>query len=335
MRAAVFQGLGRPLVVETLPDPMPGEGQVVLKVGRCGICGSDLHMTEDPMFGVPLGAVLGHEMAGEVAAVGRGVERLRVGDLVSVMPVRGCGHCPSCLAGEPAWCREMALEGGGYSEFAVTAERQCVALPKSASLADGAIVEPLAVALHGVILSDMKPGDAVVVLGAGPIGLATAFWARRMGASRVVVTDIARHQETRAFAMGATDFIAEREDVVGQVDRLLGRKADVVFECVGLPGLIAQAVDHARVKGTVLIMGLCTQPDSFVPFTALSKELRLQTAAFFKAREYQSALDALNSGAAEPRALVTDTISLAALPETFEALRRRTHQCKVLVAPHA
>lgn len=335
MRAAVFQGLGRPLVVETLPDPTPGEGQVVLKVGRCGICGSDLHMTEDPMFGVPLGAVLGHEMAGEVAAVGRGVERLRVGDLVSVMPVRGCGHCASCLAGEPAWCREMALEGGGYSEFAVTSERQCVALPKSASLADGAIVEPLAVALHGVILSEMKPGDAVVVLGAGPIGLATAFWARRMGASRVVVTYISRHQEERAFAMGATDFIADREDVVGQVDRLLGRKADVVFECVGLPGLIAQAVDHARVKGTVLIMGLCTQPDTFVPFTALSKELRLQTAAFFKAQEYQSALDALNNGAAEPRALITDTISLAALPETFEGLRRRTHQCKVLVAPHA
>ena len=287
------------------------------------------------MFGVPLGAVLGHEMAGEVAAVGRGVERLRVGDLVSVMPVRGCGHCASCLAGEPAWCREMALEGGGYSEFAVTSERQCVALPKSASLADGAIVEPLAVALHGVILSEMKPGDAVVVLGAGPIGLATAFWARRMGASRVVVTYISRHQEERAFAMGATDFIADREDVVGQVDRLLGRKADVVFECVGLPGLIAQAVDHARVKGTVLIMGLCTQPDTFVPFTALSKELRLQTAAFFKAQEYQSALDALNNGAAEPRALITDTISLAALPETFEGLRRRTHQCKVLVAPHA
>ena len=335
MRAAVFQGLGRPLVVETLPDPTPGEGQVVLKVGRCGICGSDLHMTEDPMFGVPLGAVLGHEMAGEVAAVGRGVERLRVGDLVSVMPVRGCGRCASCLAGEPAWCREMALEGGGYSEFAVTSERQCVVLPRSASLADGAIVEPLAVALHGVILSEMKPGDAVVVLGAGPIGLATAFWARRMGAGRVVVTDISRHQEERAFAMGATDFIADREDVVGQVDRLLGRKADVVFECVGLPGLIAQAVDHARVKGTVLIMGLCTQPDTFVPFTALSKELRLQTAAFFKAQEYRSALDALDSGAAEPRALVTETISLAALPETFEALRRRTHQCKVLVAPHA
>jgi (R,R)-butanediol dehydrogenase/meso-butanediol dehydrogenase/diacetyl reductase len=290
-------------------------------------------MTEDPMFGVKPGAILGHEFAGEVAAIGKGVARVRVGDIVSVTPVKSCGHCASCLAGEPAWCLEMALEGGGYGQFAVTRERQCVALPRSASLDDGAIVEPLAVALHGVMLAELKPGDAVVVLGAGPIGLATAFWARRLGATRVVVTDVNRNHEARAFTMGATDFVADREDPVGEVDRLLGRKADIVFECVGLPGLIAQAVEHARIKGTVLIMGLCTRPDSFVPFVALSKELRLQTAAFFKLQEYQTSLDVLNSGAAEPRALITETVGLEALPATFEALRRRTHQCKVLVAP--
>ncbi len=333
MKAAVFEGLGRPLKIETLPDPTPGEGEVVVRVGRCGICGSDLHMTEDPMFGVKPGSVLGHEFAGEVVAVGRGVERVKVGDITSVTPVKSCGRCPSCLAGEPAWCLEMALEGGGYGQFAVTRERQCVILPKSASLDDGALAEPLAVALHGVMLADQRPGDDVVVLGAGPIGLATAFWARRLGATRVVVTDINRHQEERAMAMGATHFVADLNDPVGAVDRILGRKADLVYECVGVPGLIAQAVEHARIKGTVLIMGLCTRPDTFVPFVALSKELRLQTAAFFKLQEYQASLDVLNSGAAEPRALVTQTIDLDALPATFESLRKRTHQCKVLVAP--
>jgi len=333
MKAAVFQGLGQKLCIEVVPDPEPGAGEVVVKVGRCGICGSDLHMTEDAMFGVPLGAVLGHEFAGEIAAVGKGVTGLKVGDRVSVPPVKGCGACPSCLAGEPAWCAQMALIGGGYGQYALALERQIVRLPSSASLADGALVEPLAVALHGAAKAGITPGDKVVILGAGPIGLATAFWAKRLGAGQVVITDLNRFQEERAMVMGATAFVSGDEDHVVQADRVLGGKADIVFECVGVPGMIAQAVEHIRIKGTVLVQGLCTRPDSFIPFKALSKEARIQFAAFFKTQEYEASLDVLSSGAAEPRALVTDTITLDALPDTFEALRRRTHQCKVLVAP--
>lgn len=336
MKAAVFQALHQPLAVESVPDPTPGAGEVVVQVGRCGICGSDLHMSEDPAFGTSPGAILGHEFAGEVVATGNGVERLRTGDLVSVVPLRSCGQCPSCLAGEPAWCSVgMALQGGGYAEYATTTERQCVLLPASTSIADGAIVEPLAVALHGVNLSGMQAGDRVLVLGAGPIGLGVAYWARRMGASKVVVQDIARFQEQRALEMGATAFVCDVEEPVAASDRALGGKADIVFECVGIPGLIAQAVEQVRVKGTVLILGLCTRPDSFVPFVALSKEVRLITSAFFKRQEYEATLDALESGSAEPRLLVTDTIGLDAVPETFEGLKKRTHQCKVLIAPGA
>jgi len=328
-----MQGLHRPLVVQTLPDPTPGPGEIVLKVGRCGICGSDLHMTEEPAFGCKPGDVLGHEFAGEVVALGQGVTSLKSGDLVSAVPLVGCGHCPSCLAGEPAWCPEFGLQGGGYAEYVRTRAAQCVRLPRSASLADGAIIEPLAVALHGVTLAELKQGDRVLVLGAGPIGLAVAFWARRHGATRVVVQDIVPHQQARALAMGATDFIVDREDPVGAAGRALGGKADIVFECVGVPGLIEQAARQVRVKGTVLILGLCTRPDSFVPFEVLSKELRLQTSAFFKRQEYEAALDALDAGAAQPRLLVTDTVSLEQVPESFEALKHRTHHCKVLIAP--
>ena len=333
IRAAVMQGLHRPLAVERLPDPKPAAGEVLVRVGRCGICGSDLHMTEDPAFGKGPGDVLGHEFAGEVVALGKGAEGLAPGDLVSVIPLASCGRCAACRAGTPAWCARFGLQGGGYAEYALTRPNQCVKLPSAASLADGAIVEPLAVALHGVNLSSLASGDRVLVLGAGPIGLAVAFWARRRGAAQVVVQDVAPHQRERALAMGATGFVVEPDDPVGSAERALGGKADIVFECVGLPGLIAQAVDQVRVRGTILLLGLCTRPDSFNSFAMLSKEIRLVTSAFFTVPEYEAALDALDRGAAEPRMLVTDTVTLDDVPAMFEQLRHRTHQCKVLIAP--
>ena len=333
MRAVTFQELHQPLAFETLPDPTPDAGQVVVKVGRCGICGSDLHMTEDPAYGCKHGDVLGHEFAGEVVGLGSKVEGLKTGDLVSVIPLMSCGRCEHCRKGEVQWCEQFGLQGGGYAEYALTRPNQCVRLPSDVSVADGAIVEPLAVALHGVNLSGFKAGDKVLVLGAGPIGLAVAFWARRLGAAKVAVQDIADFQEQRALDMGVDVFVVDPEDPVGSAERGLGGKADIVFECVGLPGLIAQAVDQVKPRGTILLLGLCTQPDTFNSFAMLSKEVRLVTSAFFTRHEYEAALAALDAGAIEPRLLVTDTISLSDTPEIFESLKRRTSQCKVLIAP--
>lgn len=332
MRAAVFLGLHQPLDVCELPDPTPGDDEVVIQVKRCGICGSDLHMTEDPIFGICPGDVLGHEYAGEIVALGRKVSDVSIGDLVSVIPFRSCGYCAACRSGNPAWCLDMALEGGGYGEYAVTAARQCVPLPLNASMDDGAIVEPLAVALHGLQLSGMKPGDRVLILGAGPIGLAVAFWARRFGAQTVVIQDITRYQEQRAYDMGATGFVCDPYQPIKAAERSLGGSADIVFECAGVPGLIAQAIEQVRTHGTILLLGLCTKPDSFIPFSALSKEIRLQTAVFFSRREYESALDILDSGVVEPRHLITETVPLNNVPTAFEALKKRTHQCKVLIS---
>ena len=333
MKAVIFQGLHTPLSLEDVPDPEPAAGELVVKVGRCGICGSDLHMTEDAAYGCRKGDVLGHEFAGEVVALGKNAQGPKVGDLVSVIPLKSCGACAHCAKGEVQWCTQFGLQGGGYAEYAVTRPNQCVPLPADLSLADGALVEPLAVALHGINLSGIQRGNKVLVLGAGPIGLAVAFWAKRMGAARVAVQDILAFQQERAQDMGADVFVVDPADPVGSAERALGGKADIVFECVGIPGLIAQAVDQVKPRGTILLLGLCTKPDTFNSFAMLSKEVRLVTAAFFTVGEYEASLRALEEGSTAPRRLVTGTIELIQTPEIYESLKRRTEQCKVMIAP--
>jgi (R,R)-butanediol dehydrogenase/meso-butanediol dehydrogenase/diacetyl reductase len=290
-------------------------------------------MTQEPLFGIQPGAVLGHEFSGEVVELGSRSKGYRIGDRVAVAPLRGCGGCPSCLAGEPSWCERMMLQGGGYAEFATATDRQCLKLPESTSLADGALVEPLAVALHGVGLSGLAAGARVLVMGAGPIGLGVAFWARRRGATKVVVSDLFDTQSELAHTLGATGFVKVGEETASRVHAALGGAPDIVFECVGRPGILAEALVHLRPRGTIVMLGLCTSPDSFVPFAAVQKEAKFVTSAFFNMREYQVALDALDGGQAPPHAMVTETVSLEAMPAAFEALRKRTHQCKVMVRP--
>ena len=335
MRAAVFSKLGQPLRVERVPDPEPGVGQIVVRVSRCGICGSDLHMTEEALFGLTPGTVLGHEYAGEIIAVGKDVRRVRTGDRVSVMPVQGCWHCASCLAGQPAWCSQMRIEGGGYGEYALANQSQCLQLPKSVSLEEGALIEPLAVGLHGVTVAQMPAGARVLVIGAGPIGLAATFWARRFGASRVAVTASTNRREALALAMGATAFIDPSDASPEAVARTLGGPPDVVFECVGKPGLLARCVECVRPRGTVVVLGLCTAMDSLMPFALVAKEVRVQAAALYGMRDFEIAADALAAEAAVPRAMITDTVGLEAMPAAFEALRQRNTQCKVMVNPTA
>jgi len=333
MKAAVFHALHQPLAVESVDDPRPAAGEVLIRVGRCGICGSDLHMTEEPAFGIAPGTVLGHEFAGEILETGKDVSGLRKGDRVAVAPLRGCGHCASCLAGEPAWCNKFMLQGGGYAELAVASAGQCRVLPRTTSLADGALVEPLAVALHGVALSGLTPGQRVLVMGAGPIGLGVAFWARRRGAAKVAVCDLADLQSDLAHTLGATSFVTVTDDAQARVKAALGGEPDIVFECVGRPGAIAQALGYVRNRGTIVMLGLCTALDSFVPFAAVSKEARIFTSAFFTMGEYQAALDMLDGGQAPPQAMISDTVALADMPKAFEGLKKRTTQCKVMVEP--
>lgn len=334
MQAAVFKALGQPLVIETVPDPVPGPDQVVVKVVRAGICGSDLKLTESAMMGLQPGFVLGHEYAGEVVAIGTAVKRIAVGEYVAVFPAYGCGTCVACCTGTPSWCKSLRVDGGGYSQYALTTDRQCVRLPGGLSPEDGALVEPLAVGLHGIAVGGLPVGSRVLVIGAGPIGLTTVFWARRLGAARIAVTARSNRRADLARHMGADVFVEPGEDLVRRVDEALGGPPDIVYECVGAPGLIAQALDHVRPRGTIIVQGACTDPDSFVPFGLVVKEARIQGTVFYSLGEFQYAAEILAGEAALLRAMVTDEIPLAALPQMFEELRHRAHQCKVLVRPN-
>lgn len=332
MKAAVFQGVHKPLVVETTPDPECGPADVVVKVGRCGICGSDLHISEDPIFGVPAGVVLGHEYSGEVVAVGKEVATIKVGDRLAAFPLQSCGQCGPCLTGNPTWCEKgMVVGGGGYGEYSKIAEHQCIRMPDGVSLTDGALVEPLAVSLHALNLSKMKAGARVLVVGAGPIGLAAVFWARRLGAGKIACTASSTKRAALAMEMGADVFVGASETPVEDVNRALGGPPEIVFECVGKPGLIQRCVEHVAPRGMVVVVGLCTQPDTFMPFAAIMKECIIQPSAFYEVRDFQTTLDVLNAGILTPHAMITDEITLKALPEAFEALKQRTHQCKVMV----
>jgi (R,R)-butanediol dehydrogenase/meso-butanediol dehydrogenase/diacetyl reductase len=336
MKAAVFDAVGQPLRIDDLDVPKPADDEVLLRIAACGICGSDLHMTEDPVtFGLKPYDVLGHEFSGQVVACGAGVDELKPGDRVAVAPMRGCGHCDSCRRGEPAWCAQMRLIGGGYAEFATVAARQCRILPDDLPIAEGALAEPVAVALHVVLRSGLKPGDRVLVLGAGPIGLLVAFWARRYGAADVIVADLGRHQEARAAALGATGFALSGPGLADAFREMTGAAPDIVFECVGKRGLIDFACGLVRPHGTVVGVGLCVGGDAWDPFAALSKEITVVFAVFFNMAEFEAALDALGPGRFRPQELITDRIGFADVAETFEALRRRTTQCKVLIAADA
>ncbi len=338
MRAAIFKGAGSgpALVIENRPDPVPEADEVLIKVSRAGICGSDLHMTseEGPQIGID--SIIGHEFAGEVIALGTGVEQIKLGDRVAPMAYVGCGHCAACLAGQPHHC-PLGRFGvvHGFSEYSRVGVRDCVVLPTGVSDEEGALIEPLAVGLQGVRKAALPIGARVLVTGAGPIGLATAFWAQRLGASRVAVMAASARRSGIAKAMGATHFIARKEvaDPAAAVQKALGGAPDVVFEAVGLPGAVAQAIDTVKSLGTVVSLGFCSVPDTFVPVIALVKEVRLLFSMCYDKQDFQYTAEVMAAGDHRPRAMITDTVSLDALPGKFESLRGASPDCKVMVAP--
>jgi (R,R)-butanediol dehydrogenase/meso-butanediol dehydrogenase/diacetyl reductase len=326
MRAAVLTDDHTFEVVE-LPDPTPGPAELVLRVAACGICGSDL--TAHTML--PAGSVLGHEFCGEVIAVGKEARPdWREGDLVAALPLAACGRCRWCLVDEPAHCVSFDPQGVGGSPGAF-AEQVRVSTSSAVRLGDGlgelgALVEPLAVGLHIIEAADLKPGERVLVLGGGNVGAAVSTWARRLGASEVVVSDPAASRRAGADRFGATG-------VHDPADGPPPGRFDVVVECVGAPGMIQAAVDATGVRGKVVVAGVCVVPDQVQPLAAVLKEVQVRFAVYYRRSEFAAAAALLESGEIDARAFVTSQVGLDGVTRAFETLLSTTTERKVLVTP--
>lgn len=333
MKAAIYPGGGKPIVIEDLPDPVPGPDDVLIKVARCGVCGTDLSMTKGTMWDFGTNVQFGHEYAGEIVAVGSNVSTFRVGENIAVLPSVACGQCQSCRShGNNVLCTATPDNAmAGFAEYARVPASVATRLPSVLSLTDGALVEPLAISLYGVKLARIEPGETVLVLGGGTVALYAIYWARRMGAGRIVAASRSARRKDLCLAMGADAFVAFGDSEVGEVVEALGESPRVVFECVGAEGMLMKSVMHVGQFGRVISLGFCTAPDPVIPGMASYKCASIQFAVGYSMKEFLYIADYMDKGHADPKTIVTSEVPLIDLPQTMAMLRGPNNETKVHV----
>src|SRR2546429_6897734 len=289
MRAALCHGR-QDLRLTSVPEPEAGPGEVKLRVRYNGICGSDLleyfdgpvttRDTPHPLTGVKNPVIMGHELCGEVVALGAGIEDLAVGTLVAVEPVETCGRCLYCGLGQYNHCPSLAIQGsnraGGLAEYTVVKRRMAHPLPPGVTALQGALIEPLAIAWHTVNRCAVSAGQTVAIHGAGPIGAGAFLTLRRRGVEAIVV-DPSPARRAALAGLGAKQLLDPTAcDVVAAIrDPTSGRGADASIDAAGVPQAFAAMLHGTRVDGTAVVVAIHHEPVVIPPFDFLMPEVHL------------------------------------------------------------
>lgn len=341
MRAAVARG-GR-IVAAEISDPVPGPGDALVEVQACGICGSDLHtlahgdtmreLAED--MGAPSALdpdadyVMGHEFSAEVLELGPETDGAPVapGDLVVSMPARitGSGFVAIGFDNDT---------NGAYAEQMLLTAAICMKVPNGLDARRAALTEPMAVGLHAVNKSGIGERDGAIVHGCGPLGLAAIGALTARGIGPIVASDFSPRRRALAEHFGAHEIVDPAEEAAIEVwERVGGAKRAVVFEAVGVPGMLDRIIRDVPPQSRICIIGACMEADTVFPIVALAKELSLQFVIAYDPVEFAQTLQAIADGELDVEPMITDTVGIDGVAGAFEALGHPDDQVKVLVEP--
>jgi len=342
MRALVLDDFWK-LSVGDIPEPEPGPADALVEIVATGICGSDLHGYTGENGRRVRGQVIGHETVGRVLAVGpeAGVD-YTVGTPVAINPVLWCGECRQCAVGREQACPNKKVVGvtpelrSAFAERMAVPARNLVELPAGMPVEHGALVEPLAVGYHALVRGGCSPGEAVLVLGGGPIGQACALAARRLGADRVAVSEPAPHRRELNARLGAAVVDpSATDDLPAAVRAALDGEPTLVVDAVGSPETLAAAFACAPIGATVVLVGMAAPTLDVAAYEISTKERSVVGSFCYSAAEFR---DTAQWAATVPDALdalIEGRTDLDGGPASFEALARGTAQAsKILVFPH-
>lgn len=339
--------------VEEIPEPKVTEGSVKIKVKWCGICGSDLHEylagpifipvnTPHPLSKNSAPVVLGHEFSGEVVEIGEGVSTLTVGDRVAVEPIVACGECAACREGKYNLCSSLGFHGlcgsgGGFSEYSVFPAEFVHKIPDSLSYERAALIEPMAVALHSLRVGNFMAGQTAVVLGAGPIGLATIECLKAAGAKSVIVLQRKSVRQEYAKRAGADVVLDPSEvDVAEEVRKLTeGIGADVSFETTGAQIGFDTAINSIKYDGTVVITSIWEGDIRFNPNSLVFSEKKIIGTLAYR-HEFPATIALMSDNRIKAEGYITKKIHLDDIvKEGFGALTgpEKKRHVKILVTP--
>ena len=329
MRAAVLEG--NVLVVKEVPDPIAGPGEVLVTVERCGICGTDLHLSDRYARD---GLIPGHEIAGIVRNCGSGVSNVTVGQRVAVKPSIPCTTCASCQREEPEscpnqWSTHIGLaKAGGFAQLLVAPADNCLVVPDHVSASQAALAEPYAVALHGLSLARTPPGTSAVVIGAGPIGLLITIALVARGVLVDVVEPSSERAKT-ALKLGATDVYTSVDELE---DGDLSNRA-LIVECSGAPGMADNAIRLARIGGSVVLMATSSDPISIDAGKWTRKQVAVRPSIGYSMADFRAGLHAVTVGVVPDQILVSSVRPLEEAQASIEVLRRG-EEIKIQLAPN-